>query len=122
MPRLRTLALSALVVLFVVVWPIVEYRNVYAFNKRLREVTPGRVYRCGEMNAAGFADAVGASRFAPSSTSKTITPIPTSPSVSGIGTPSRKCAVQRLGVRYVLIKPDLIPRRLTPMESPGGGG
>ena len=66
-------------VFFVVVWPIVEYRNVYAFNKRLREVTPGRVYRCGEMNAAGFAETVAASRFAQSSTSRMIIPIPTSP-------------------------------------------
>ena len=58
MPRVRTLVLSAVVASLVVVWPIVEYRRVYALNKRLREVDPGRVYRGGELTADGIADAV----------------------------------------------------------------
>jgi protein tyrosine/serine phosphatase len=50
-------ALVVFVVLLVVVAPVAAYRAVYAHNKRLRVVVPGRVYRSGAMTADGFADA-----------------------------------------------------------------
>lgn len=34
--------------------PTVYYRIVYENEKRFREVTPGRFYRCGQMTAEGF--------------------------------------------------------------------
>jgi protein tyrosine/serine phosphatase len=34
--------------------PTVYYRMVYEGEKRFREVTPGRFYRCGQMTADGF--------------------------------------------------------------------
>jgi hypothetical protein len=119
MPRVRTLVLSAVVALLVVVWPIVEYRNVYAFNKRLREVEPGRLYRSGEMTADGFADAVARYKI------RTIVNLQDDfpdPDVcrgfcSG-GTIKESELCRQLGVRYVLIKPDLISRRRTPAARP----
>ena len=34
--------------------PVVYYRVVYTTEKRFREVTPGRFYRCGQMSASAF--------------------------------------------------------------------
>jgi hypothetical protein len=34
--------------------PIVRYRMVYDTEKRFREVTPGKFYRCGQMSADAF--------------------------------------------------------------------
>ncbi|HKA07371.1 MAG TPA: dual specificity protein phosphatase family protein [Gemmataceae bacterium] len=38
----------------VVVVPSVRYRMVYENEKRFREVTPGKFYRCGQMSADGL--------------------------------------------------------------------
>ncbi len=51
-----TLGLAITGMLFAV--PFVRYRAVYAHGKRLREVTPGKVYRSGQLTVAGFTDAV----------------------------------------------------------------
>jgi tyrosine-protein phosphatase SIW14 len=119
MPRAKTLALSAFVGLIVVVWPIVEYRNVYAFNKRLREVTPDRVYRCGEMNAAGFAETVARLKIHTVLNLQDDYPDPdVANSFWDWSTVKESEMCRRLGVRYALIKPDLIPRSLTPLERP----
>src|SRR5207249_3870265 len=48
------LVIAALVILV----PVVHFRWVYTHSKRLREVTPGKFYRSGEMTAAGFREAV----------------------------------------------------------------
>ena len=90
MSRVATLTLSAVVVLIVGVWPIVEYRNVYTFDKRLREVDPGRVYRSGEMTAAGFADAVARYKIRTILNLQDDYPDPDVTAASGTGTPSRK--------------------------------
>jgi protein tyrosine/serine phosphatase len=37
--------------------PATYYRATYDHAKRLRVVTPGKLYRCGQLNAAGFAEA-----------------------------------------------------------------
>jgi len=37
--------------------PSAYYRSTYAHSKRLREVTPNKFYRCGQLHAAGFRDA-----------------------------------------------------------------
>ncbi len=119
MSRVATLTLSAVAVLIVGVWPIVEYRNVYTFDKRLREVDPGRVYRSGEMTAAGFADAVARYKI------RTILNVqddyPDPDVVRNFwnwNTVKESELCRQLGVRYVLIKPDLILRRRVPAERP----
>lgn len=38
--------------------PFVHFRATYAHAKRLREVTPGRFYRCGQLTAEGFREAI----------------------------------------------------------------
>src|SRR5947208_6255276 len=38
--------------------PLFHYRAAYAHSKRLREVTPGVLYRSGAMTADGFRDAI----------------------------------------------------------------
>ena len=120
MPRATTLALSAVVVLIVVVWPFIEYRNVYAFNKRLREVAPGRVYRGGEMTADGIADTVA--RFKIHTVLNLQDDYP-DPDICQTfwdwRTVKESELCKQLGVRYVLIKPDLIQRRRVPAERPG---
>ena len=119
MPRVATLVLSAVVVLLVVVWPIAEYRSVYSFNKRLREVEPHRVYRCGELTADGFADAVARLKVRTIVNLQDDYPDPdVCQSFCDWRTIKESEMCRRLGVRYVLIKPDLIPRRLTPEERP----
>ncbi len=119
MPRVRTLALSTLVGLIVGVWPIVEYRNVYAFSKRLREVTPGRVYRCGELNAEGFAETVARLKIRTVLNLQDDFPDPdVTKSFWDWSTIKESELCRQLGVQYVLIKPDLIPRSLTPAERP----
>jgi tyrosine-protein phosphatase SIW14 len=119
MPRARTLILSAVVALLVVVWPIVEYRRVYVENKRLREVEPGRVYRAGEMTADGIADAVA--RFGIRTVVNLQEDVP-DPDVCRSfwdwNTVKESELCRRLGVRYVLISPYLIPRRSVPAERP----
>jgi hypothetical protein len=42
----------------VTVGPFVEFRAEYAHHKRLREVDSGKLYRCGQLTADGFRDAV----------------------------------------------------------------
>src|SRR5205809_4905005 len=54
----RRVFLTAGVVFPVVVLPFFAYRDKYTYQKRLREVVPGRVYRSGQMTASGLRDAV----------------------------------------------------------------
>jgi len=119
MSRVATLTLSAVVVLIVGVWPIVEYRNVYTFDKRLREVDPGRVYRSGEMTAAGFADAIARYKIRTILNLQDDYPDPdVTRSFWNWNTLKESELCRQLGVRYVLIKPDLIFRRRVPAERP----
>jgi protein-tyrosine phosphatase len=119
MPRVSTLILSGIVALLVVVWPIIEYRNVYSYNKRLREVVPNRVYRAGEMTAEGIADAVARFKIRTVLNLQDDFPDPDIyQSFWDWHTTKESELCRRLGVHYVLIKPDLIPRRRVPLERP----
>src|SRR5262249_57514358 len=50
--------LIAGIVLIVGVAPFVYFRDLYAYNKRLKEVVPDRFYRAGQMTADGLAETV----------------------------------------------------------------
>lgn len=50
--------LAVAVAIGVVGVPTAYYRAVYAHGKRLREIAPGKAYRCGQLTANGFRDAV----------------------------------------------------------------
>ena len=74
MPAWLRWVLGGVVALIVAGGPLALYRAEYAHAKRLREVTPGRFYRCGQLTAAGFRDAFDDTKSGPSSTSSTRTP------------------------------------------------
>jgi tyrosine-protein phosphatase SIW14 len=50
--------LGLAVLLGILVPPIVQYRCIYDYQKRLREVTAGKFYRAGQLTAEGMTDAV----------------------------------------------------------------
>ena len=58
MPRWLQWVFGLVTAAVIVVVPIVHYRQVYTDYKRLREVTPGEMYRSGQLTVAGFTDAV----------------------------------------------------------------
>ncbi len=104
--------LSVCIFGIVVVFPIVHYRAVYSHGKRLRPIEVGRVYRSGQLTAAGFEDAVARHGI------RTIVNLQNDnldPDVqlqfrsSGTIKESELCA--SMGVRYIALSPDLIPRR-----------
>ena len=53
---LERAAAGALIASAIVSVPIVRYRMTYETQKRFREVTPGKFYRCGQMSANAFKD------------------------------------------------------------------
>ncbi len=50
--------LAVLIAAGIVGVPTAYYRATYAHAKRLREVSPGKVYRCGQLTANGFREAI----------------------------------------------------------------
>ena len=57
MPALARWTLVLAVVVLVAGVPVFAYRYAYVETHRLREVTPGRVYRSGEMTVPVFTPA-----------------------------------------------------------------
>src|SRR5262249_89813 len=49
--RWRWVLATGLAIIIIAV-PVVYYRVVYSTEKRFREVTPGKFYRCGQMSAS----------------------------------------------------------------------
>ncbi len=96
----------------VTVVPFLYYRWEYTHNKRLRVVEPGRVYRSGQLTVAGFREAVARYGI------RTIINLQDEYSDPDIAvgyftqkTERETALCRQLGVRYVYIPPDLIPRR-----------
>lgn len=111
--------MAAAVVGLLAAGPLAFYRYVYTHGKRLRVVTPGRVYRSGQMTEAGFAEAV---RLYQIRTVVNVQDDYPDPDVhqgwllGGTVKESELC--RRLGVRFVFLAPDLIPRRQVPERRP----
>jgi hypothetical protein len=112
-------ALALALVGVVVGLPVGFYRYAYTRSKRLRDVAPGRVYRSGQMTADGFADAV--ERFHIRTVLNLQDEFP-DPDVHehcfGSDTIKERELCAKLGVRYVWLPPDLIPRKLVPRQRP----
>ncbi len=103
----------------VVVGPIVWYRAVYAAEKRLREVEPGRVYRSGQLTADGLADAVSRYHIRTVLNVQDDFPDPDiERSFWKSGTIKESDLCRQLGVRYVWIAPDLVPVKESPANRP----
>jgi tyrosine-protein phosphatase SIW14 len=104
-------------VIFVV--PFVCFRAAYSYEKRLREVDSGRVYRSGQMTADGLADAVH--RFGICTVINVQDDVP-DPDVEKSfwrsGTVKESTLCRMLGVHYVWIAPDLVPVKDSPRRRP----
>jgi hypothetical protein len=103
----------------VAVGPFVYYRYLYSHSKRLREVIPGRVYRSGQMTASGFAQAVARYRIRTVINLQDDFPDPDiREGFFTKQTVKESALCRRLGVRYVHLAPDLLPRPRVPAERP----
>jgi protein tyrosine phosphatase (PTP) superfamily phosphohydrolase (DUF442 family) len=111
--------LIAGVVAVIVAGPLVCFRAAYAYEKRLREVAPGRLYRCGQMTADGFEDAVRRCGIRMILNVQDDYPDPDIElSFWRPGTIKESELCKRLGVRYAWIAPDLVPVRESPAKRP----
>jgi hypothetical protein len=99
--------------------PFVYYRYQYTYGKRLREVTPGRFYRSGQMTAPGFTDAI--LRYDIRTVINAQDEYPDPDLALGYfwgGTIPESELCRQLGVRYVFLPPDLISRQRIPKDRP----
>jgi protein tyrosine phosphatase (PTP) superfamily phosphohydrolase (DUF442 family) len=119
MPTYVRWSLGLVIAALVTLVPAVHFRAVYTHGKRLREVTPGKFYRSGEMTAAGFREAIGLYGFHTIVNLQDEYPDPDLPeNYFGCGTVKESKLCRHLGVRYVYVPPDLIPRRQVPAGRP----
>jgi len=90
--------------------PFALYRAQYATTKRLREVTPGRFYRSGQMNAAGFRETIDRYKIKTVVNLQHENPDPHL-AANWLGKPviHEKELCEQLKVRYVLMTPDILP-------------
>lgn len=116
--KLTWVMAGALAVILVAI-PFVYYRQSYSHGKRLRVVTPGKVYRSGCLTAQGFREAVNELGIRTIINLQDEAPDPTLPysffDRSGI-TETQLC--KELNVKFVFIPPDLIQRDKFPAERP----
>ncbi len=111
--------LIVLIVGVVVVLPIVFYRSVYNHGKRLHDIVPGRVYRSGQLTVAGFTDAVEQLHLRTIINLQNDFPDPDIAfSFWDRRTIKESEMCRKLGVRYILIEPDLVSRRVVPQARP----
>jgi hypothetical protein len=108
-----------LIALMLTVVPFYYYRWGYTHSKRLRPVVEGKVYRSGQMTAAGFAEAVDCFHFRTIVNLQDDVPDPD----IALGYFTRETIKEselcrNLGVRYVFLGPDLISRKRLPHDRP----
>jgi tyrosine-protein phosphatase SIW14 len=103
-------ALAVVVAGVVVGPPFLLYRAQYATTKRFREVTPGRFYRSGQMNASGFTDSIERFKIKTVINLQHENPDPAL-SETWLGKPviHEKALCEKLNVRYLLLTPDILP-------------
>lgn len=105
----KLLALAVAVV--VIAPPFALFRAQYAHAKRLREVTPGRFYRSGQMTADGLRQIVERYKIRTVINLQHENPDPLMPD-AWFGKPhvreSEVC--KQLKVKYVLLTPDILPQ------------
>jgi protein tyrosine/serine phosphatase len=113
------MALVAVIVLVIFVLPVIHFRAVYAHGKRFREVTPGLVFRSGQLTGDGFRDFLH--RFGIRLVINLQDDFP-DPDITNTyldrGTIKESDLCRELGVRFITISPDTISRRHGPDERP----
>lgn len=116
--RVRWL-LALLLITALTTAPLLLHRHLYTQNRRFRVVTPGKVYRSGQMTAQGFTDAVRRHGIRTIMNLQDEFPDPdVRLSVWDSGTIKETELCRQLGVRYVYLPPKLIPRRELPHRRP----
>jgi len=115
LPWLFGLGIAALVT----VVPFVHYRAEYAHGKRLREVCPGVLYRCGQLTEQGFRDVIERFHVRTIINAQDEFPDPElQASYFDPRTVKESELCHQLGVRYVFLPPDLVDLRRLPSERP----
>jgi hypothetical protein len=110
MPNVVRWILAIAAVLLALGPPVALYRYEYVQAKRFREVTPGRFYRSGQMTVPGFREIIERFKI------KTVInlqheepdPLLADRWLGGGKLPESELC-QELGVRYVLLTPDILP-------------
>jgi hypothetical protein len=103
----------------VVAVPYLDYRANYAHHKRLREVTPGVLYRSGQLTAAGLSDAIARVGARAVVNCMNEFPDPELMTTYWDRRIVREADVcRRAGVRLVHLDPDLSPDRTDPRARP----
>jgi tyrosine-protein phosphatase SIW14 len=111
--------LVGLVLFIIGVVPVVFYRMVYNHSRRLREVVPGQVYRSGQLTAEGFTDTVQQLGLRTIINLQDDFPDPDiRASFWNSRTIKESDLCRKLGVRYVLIEPDLVSKYQVPEKRP----
>ena len=114
----RVSMIVAMALLLTVV-PYVYYRMTYTHSKRLRVVTPDKVYRSGCMTAQGFYDAIKKFKIRTIINLRDEAPDPDLPhSYFDRSTISEKQLCQELGVNFIFLGLDLADRNKIPAERP----
>jgi tyrosine-protein phosphatase SIW14 len=120
MPRWARWPVIAFIVLVVGVVPVVHFRALYSHGKRLRVVDEGRrLYRSGQMTVEGFRDAIARLGIRTVVNLQEDFPDPDlrqSFFDASVVKESRLC--RELGVKFVFIPPDLLPRNQSPPQRP----
>jgi protein tyrosine/serine phosphatase len=90
--------------------PVALYRAQYIHAKRFREVEPGKLYRSGQMTADGFRETIERFHIKTVVNLQHEQPDPFLPDRwLGNGKIRESELCQKLGVRYVLLTPDILP-------------
>jgi len=118
-PRWLRWGLAAFIAGLLTVAPFLYYRYTYTHSKRLRAVVPGWVYRSGQMTAPGFRDAI---RRYGIRTVLNLQEDNVDPDIA-LGyftgkTMHESDLCKEMGIRYVLIAPDLVHPCFFPAKKP----
>ncbi|MCE9565895.1 MAG: dual specificity protein phosphatase family protein [Planctomycetes bacterium] len=119
MPNVARWILAVVVAVVAIAPPIAFFRFQYIHAKRFREVTPERFYRSGQMTAAGLREIVAKNGIKTVINLQHEEPDPMLLDRwmgSGVVRESELC--HDLGVKYLLLTPDVIPKNLPKDQVP----
>jgi tyrosine-protein phosphatase SIW14 len=119
MAKLRDRVLGTTLAVLVIGAPLMYQRYRLTTQKRLRAVVSGKLYRSGQMTEDGFEQAVRDLGIRTVINVQNEIPDPDlRRSFLNGHTVSEQELCRRLGVRYVLLEPDLVPPSKVPPERP----
>lgn len=118
MPTWLRWCLGIGIFLMIAIVPFLHYRATYAHGKRLRVVTPGKFYRCGQLTADGFREAIQVYGIKVVLNLQDENPDPLVPDnyyrTAHVTPESEVC--RQAGARYVMLTFDLPARHLAHLE------